>query len=452
MKLRDVLRRLLPLLLVLAGIPAQGEGPLYVGGPASVSAGVVTGTPVEGKPFRWNPTQFPLTYWTDQGNLGGLSKTGTNGADALVQQAFQAWQDVGTARITFSKSGDLGGNVTVSSAGNPTNAADVIDAIKNCSTLPGPPAGGVDQQRTIIYDDSSGSIILALGEDPNVTLGFADAICFSGDGTDNYFNRGYAVLNGKGITSLNASTELKPVMIHEFGHMNGLDHSQINLACLGLCGAADSEGLPTMFPILVDGDAMSTPAVDDIAGISELYPGATFAPSTGTITGRVYFSDGVTQAQAFNVIARRATDPRVTAVSNVSGFLFTGDAGNPLSQFPGATPSPFGSHDQAFMGMYSIPGLPPGSYTVELEGIHNTGFDAFVGGSGLNPVGYLGFEFNLDTPCSPLFLGNSGSLATCNTSDKRTIPVTAGNVASADIILIGTTGALPRYDTYEDGP
>lgn len=448
MKLRHVFRRLLPLLLVLAGIPAQGEGPLYVGGLPSLSGGFVTGTPVPGKPFRWDPADFPLTYWTDQGNLGGLSKTGTSGADALVQQAFQAWQAVPTTSITFSRAGDLGGNVTG------TNALAVQDAIYDCSTLPGGPAGGIAKARTIIYDDSSGSIIDALGDDPNTILGFADAVCFSGDGTDNYFNRGYAVLNGKGITALNASTELKPVMIHEFGHMIGLDHSQVNLNCLpfGLCGP-DLESLPTMFPILVDGEAMSTPAVDDIAGVSQLYPGTTFAPSTGTITGIVYFSDGVTPALGFNVIARRTSDPHVTTVSSVSGFLFTGDAGNPLYQDPIAgTPSPFGSHDQSLMGVYFIPGLPPGSYTVEVEGIHNSGFDAFVGGSGLNPVGYLGFEFNLLADCSPLFLGNSGSLATCSSFDTRTIPVTAGNVATANIILIGTTASFPRYDAWEDGP
>ena len=147
MKLRHVLRRLLPLLLVLAGIPAQGEGPLYVGGDPSLAGGFVTGTPVEGKPFHWNPAQFPITFWTDQGNLGGLSKTGADGADALVQQAFQVWQDVATASITFSRAGDLGGNVTGS------NIVAVQDAIYNCSTLPGDPAGGIAKPRTIIYDD-----------------------------------------------------------------------------------------------------------------------------------------------------------------------------------------------------------------------------------------------------------------------------------------------------------
>ena len=449
MKLRHAVRRLLPLLLVLAGIPAQGEGPLYVGGPASVSGGVVTGTAVEGKPFRWNPTNFPLTYWTDQGSLGLLSKTGTSGADALVQQAFQAWQDVATASITFNRAGDLGGNVTAS------NILAVQDAIYDCSTLPSDPAGGIAKPRTIIYDDSSGSILLALNEDPNVILGFADAVCFSGDGTDNYFNRGFAVLNGKRTSTAADLLDLKAVMTHEFGHMIGLDHSQINLNCLtSIFGSNDLAGLPTMFPILVDGNAMSTPAVDDIAGVSELYPNTTFASSTGTITGHVFFSDGVTPALGFNVIARSTTDPRVTASSSVSGFLFTGDAGNPFVQIqiPGLipSPSPFGSHDPALIGTYFIPGLPPGDYTVEVEGIHNTGSDAFVGGSGLNPVGYLGFEFNLIADCSPLFL--SSPTASC--TSKSTIHVTAGVTTSTgtDIILIGPTGDSRRYDAFEDGP
>jgi len=202
----------------------------------------------------------------------------------------------------------------------------------------------------------------------------------------------------------------------------------------------------------------TTLAADDIAGVSALYPETANSPpnqvpfsTLGAIEGHVYFSDGVTPALGFNVIARRVGDPRITAVSNVSGFLFTGDAGNPLYQDPIAgTPSPFGSHELADMGKYSIPGLPPGDYTVEVEGIHNTGSDAFTGGSGLNPVGYLGFEFNLLADCSPLFL--SSPTASC--TSKSTIPVSAGVTTSTgtDIILIGTTGSLPKYDAYEDGP
>jgi hypothetical protein len=168
----------------------------------------------------------------------------------------------------------------------------------------------------------------------------------------------------------------------------------------------------------------------------------------------------MTPAQGFNVIARLVDNPatttvdesRVTAVSNVSGLLFTGDAGNPLVQDATVgTPSPFGSRDTALIGVYTIPGLTAGTYTLEVEGINNTGTNAFVGGSGLNPIGYLGFEFNLLADCSPLFLSNSQSLTTC-TSTKRTITVTSGSTATADILLTGTTGSLPCYDVWENGP
>jgi hypothetical protein len=390
------------------------------------------------------------------GILGTMSKTGTNGADALVQQAFKVWEDVPTATISFARGSTNSGNLTMDVTA--ANYRTVLDALSDCTTLPNPPAGGVAQPRTIIYD-TDGSIIQLLGEDENTTLGFADALCFTSDGVTNSFNRGYAVLNGKPLsTGTGTVTELKAVMIHEFGHMLGLDHSQINVNCLGLCGAADKAGLPTMFPILVDGTAMSSLATDDKAGISTLYP--TTTTTTGTITGNLYFSDGMTPAQGFNVIARLVDNPvtttvdesRVTAVSNVSGFLFTGDAGNPLVQDPTlGTPSPFGSRDTSLIGVYRIPGLPSGTYTLEVEGINNTGTSAFVGGSGLNPFGYLGFEFNLLADCSPLFLSNSQSLTTC-TGTKRTITVTSGSTATADILLTGTTGSLPKYDAWEDGP
>jgi hypothetical protein len=239
--------------------------------------------------------------------------------------------------------------------------------------------------------------------------------------------------------------------------MIGLDHSQINLNCLtSYCapGSDDLEGLPTMFPVLINADAMSTPATDDIAAISALYPESTFATSTGRITGHVLFSDGQTPAQGFNVIARRVGDPLVTAVSSVSGFLFTADAGNPLVQVPGLTPSPYGSRDPALIGYYDLPGLPPGEYTVEVEAIHNREPIPFVGGSGLGPFGDLEFQFPLPSllppPCTPEYLVSSAT-ASCSSAAATPIPVVGGSVVSTgtDVILIGTP---PRYDAWEGGP
>ena len=96
----------------------------------------------------------------------------------------------------------------------------------------------------------------------------------------------------------------------------------------------------------------------------------------------------------------------------------------------------------------------PGSYTVEVEAIYNTGEHAFVGGSSVGPIGNYGFQFPLPSllppPCTPEYLV-SGATATCNSASATTLTVDAGSVVSTgtDVILIGTP---PRYDAWEDGP
>jgi hypothetical protein len=435
--------------LALAAIVLRAEGPLYVGGPPQ-SSDFPNGNPnsVPGQPYRWvndaTHTPFPLTYWTDQGSLGTQTKTQ---ADNLVQTAFQTWQDITTANISFTKAGDLGANVTAS------NALAVQNALYDCSTLPGNPAGGIAKPRTIVYDDAAGSIMTALGQDPTSTLGFADTPCLESDGTHNYFTRGYAVLNGKFTDTAADQLDLKAVMIHEFGHMIGLDHSQINVECytgLFICSDDELAGLPTMFPYLIDGAAMSTPATDDIAGLSDLYPDLSFATTTGRITGHVFFSDGQTPAQGYNVVVRQVDNPatmqdesRIFAVSNSSGALFTSDEGNVLVPVPGLTPNPFGSHDEALIGTFDIPGLPPGDYTIEVEALEQD----FVLGSGIGPIGsFLGFEFSMPGSCTTQFWNNSGSTV-CDNSTPITVGV--GTTTPVDITLTGTG---PRYDAYEDVP
>ena len=456
MKKPSRLKHLVPVALalaVLAVIAARAGGPLYVGGPGAVP----------GLPYRW--TVNPLTYWTDLGMLGSLAN---QDADSMVVSAFQVWQDAPTASITFAKdtsnSGKLGADVTAD------NITAVLNTIEGCG-----PLGSIAKDRSIIYDVDGSAVAAYLGQgNENVALGFASAACLSSNGLNsNYFQRGYAVLNGRFLDGIDTFTnpevapaEFKAVMIHEFGHLIGLDHSQINLNCLtSYCapGSDDLEGVPTMFPVLIDAAAMSTLATDDIAAISLLYPETVsnppsqvpFASTTGRITGHVLFSDGQTPAQGFNVIARKTDNPLVTAVSSVSGFLFTADAGNPLVQLPGVTPSPFGSRDTTLIGVYDIPGLPPGAYTIEVEAIHNSEPIPFVGGSGLGPIGDLGFQFPLPSllpnppPCTPEYLVSSAT-ATCDSAAATTLTVDGGSVVTgADVILIGTP---PPYDAWEDGP
>jgi hypothetical protein len=441
--------------LALAGLliatAADATGPLYVGSPVDLP----------GEPFYWaKVTDNTLYYWTDLNSLGSRSKSQ---ADALVASAFATWQAVSTQTLRFSRAGNLGADVTQ------YNIVSVLDAVEDCRTLPSSPSGGIAKQVTIIYD-TDGTAMSAIGEDPSSIIGFADAICFAHDATSNYFQRGYAALNGRFATSQYEDT-LQLAMTHEFGHMIGLDHSQINLDCLDDTSSCESDGsidgVPLMFPVLLfdrlDNSRTHILADDDVAGVSNLYPSATYASTTGEIKGHVYFSDRATPAQGFNVIARDTSNGRVVAVSGVSGSLFTGCVGVPTSVLsassqdcdPNNPDSGSGSWNTNLIGVYDIKGLPaPGIYTVEVEAINNSGDYPFTGGSGLNPMGWYYFQFPLPrnpgatAPCSPEYL--STSTAVCSSSSATQITVGAGDVKTTgtDIILMNTP---PRYDAWEAG-
>jgi hypothetical protein len=287
-------------------------------------------------------------------------------------------------------------------------------------------------------------------------LGFAGPLSITSDGINNFYTLARAVLNGKFIDG-QANPEIsvpkfQEAFIHEFGHFSGLDHSQINIEALDPAQrtADNLAGLPIMFPFLLgSAPPQLTLAPDDIAAISELYPDASFQSSTGRIHGRILFSDGATQAQGLNVIARQVDDPatpedesRRIAVSSVSGFKFTVSTGNPLIF---NSDDSFGSRDQTLIGFYEIPGLPPASYTVEVEAID----PQFVGGSGLNPFGFLGFEFAMPATCPGEFLNLAPPESDTDAcGDKSPLVVTPGAVLNTDTDII-LNGTPPTFDTWE---
>jgi len=423
------------ILVFLAGLaacmtPARAGGPLYVTG--------VTATQ-PGKPYRWEVN--PLPYKTDRGGLGNQTNAQ---ADSLVSEAFQVWQDVNTSDISFQNVGELDYDVT----GN--NILTFMNALGNCEDASRP-------VNSIVYD-LNGSALTALGYDNNSVLGFAGSICT--DDVNGIYTRGWSVLNGRFIDgspdTINHQTvtleEFKVTFIHEFGHLIGLDHSQINLNCLTeiSCPAEDQEGVPTMFPILLE-ESQAALKTDDKAALSLLYPNPSFELTTGRVQGRVLFADGLTQAQGYNVIARLVEDPRRTAVSCMSGFLFTAGAGNPFMPEGLDTDLFYGSRDQTLIGYYDIPGLPPGDYTIEVEALNNSGQYPFVDGSSVGSIGNdLGFQFKMPGTCEPQYL-NYPSSPGDSCSAKSTVTVGAGATLSAntDVIILGTP---PRYDAWEDGP
>ena len=403
------------LALFLAAPPeVLAGGPLAVGGTFGVS----------GQAFTWS-TAAAISYRTDNGPLAnGTRFISEADARTRVEAMFQVWQDVTTSNITYSRAGFI--SAVGAFAGGDVNTLAEFDAVEgDCN------AGN---QSPIIYD-ADAAIFIALGVDETSVIGFAGPCALSGGGA---IVSGEAVMNGlfqdgDPNPSDLSDASFDAAFIHEFGHFSGLDHSQINVNCLGGCPADDLLGLPTMFPILVS-STMGSLSDDDIAWISRLYPqttgGTTFANTHGTITGTVFFTDGMSQAQGVNVIARRvdtgANEDRTNAVSVVSGFRFTSNPGQSVTG-TNTGGSSFGSRDPLLIGRFEIP-VPAGDYTVEVESINAT-FDA---GSSVGP---------LDPP-----------IPMPGTAPAAVGPITVAagaTVTGNDFTLVATD---PRFDSFESSP
>lgn len=371
------------LLCITWPLLVHGGGPIQVVGRGSLK---------EGEPFRWNTTA-PVVYRVDGGPLSqnpfGTPVIGNAAGVARVHSLFQVWTDVPTAQITFQSGGSIL-PVEGFSDGDVSTVNEFLAVLASCDR---------GEQSPIVFD-ANGQITSQLIGDPGV-LGFV-SIC-DVDADTATIRSAMATLNGSFQDGINNPAQgnfeltaeaFDAVFVHEFGHFAGLDHSQINLRCLyEECSAAEWEGLPTMFPFLLDA-RMRHLADDDKAWISWLYPAPSFSGQFGVIRGHVLFPDGRTHAQGVNVIARRVQDPARHAVSVVSGFLFTGNPGQevtaeylPCTSCPGgfvganSEGSPHGGRDPLLIGFFEIPVLA-GTYTLEVESIE----PFFFGGSSVGPL------------------------------------------------------------------
>jgi hypothetical protein len=375
-----------------------------------------------------------------------------NNAQGLlrVQSLFQNWQSVPTTSITYSYAGPI------TAPGLSANGD--VKTIQDFNAVQGACNSG--SQNPVIFD-ADGSLLRALGLDPLV-IGFSGTCKL--DPQAGHIVSAFVFLNGQfqdGVTNPALSNyELNPdqfdeAITHEMGHFSGLDHSQINFDLYQggptTCNVDELAGLPLMFPISFCQSRKSAGlpilAPDDIAWISKLYPNSSFSANYGTISGFVFFADGITLLQGVNVIARRVDDPSTPqdeskriAVSVVSGFQFTGNPGQSITG-DNTGGSSFGSRNPALIGYYEIP-VPPGTYTVQTENIGSH----FTGGSRVGPL----------SPPAVTYAANEFWHQYESAYDDPTkadpLNVSAGQtVSNINFILNQTNPLLLRFDPFEDG-
>ena len=364
---------------------ASAEGPKYVAGVSYFNSGTA------GTPLIWANGQ--VNYYTDQGDLSPILPGPS--ADSFVADAFNQWTSISTAALAANHMGQLaedvsGSNVYVNPDGTITMPADIMPSAI------GTPVGVVYD-----YDGTVTDALLGQGAgDPSE--------CFYNaayGGVDNFgvtanFLHALVVING--MCALNSAqlTDVEYRLVRVIGQVLGLGWSQVNdnvLTGNPPPTQADYAGFPVMhsidppncIPITLCYPNPYQPKMDDQASLSALYPVTSgnrsqftrkqiLSTTTAEISGTVYFSGQSAQAmQGVNVVARWI-DPSTGlpsgqyAASSVSGFLFTGDAGNMVTGFTNSLGDPFnqwGSNDTTLEGSFDLVGLqiPTGANTAQYQ-------------------------------------------------------------------------------------
>ncbi len=443
-----------PLVLLLLLLISGCVRVAIAGNPRYVAGASYFNPVVKGQPLTWDSGQ--VSYFTDQGDLSLLLPH--SAADALVADSFSRWTGIPTVALAAIQAGQLaedvnGSNVTVDSLGNVSVPADI-----QLTATARPVAVVYDFDGTVTDALLGAGAGLSSNCFTNAAFGGADNF-----GAGAHFAHALVVVNGNCAQSSSDIPELQYRLVRVLGQVLGLGWSQLNSNVLTgkpqPPSAADRAGFPLMHPL----DPLycvpisrcypspDQPREDDRASLSRLYPVTSqnlgsfpsktiFTDNTARVYGSVYFADDTGIAsqpmQGVNVIAR-FVDPvtnqpsRQYAVSSVSGFLFRGNAGNPVTGFVDAIGNAldrFGSDDTSLEGYFDISGLDipsgatSGTYEITVEG--------------LDPL------WSQDVgPYAPWQVQPSGGASPIR------VTVSRGGAVKQDIFLVG--GATDVIDTRE---
>ncbi len=356
----------LVVVLVVAML-ARAAGPEYVAGSSYFNPSTM------GQPLTWS--LGTVNYYTDQGDLSPILPN--SAANAFVASAFAQWTGVSTAALTITAAGQLAEDV---------NGSNIVVGHNGAVLAPSDVTPYATQTPVGIVYDYDGSVTDAL-----LGAGAGDASqCFWNavyGGVDNFgaganFLHALVVINGQCALQSSQLTDVEYRLVRVLGSVLGLGWSQLNLNVITGSPPPTSDdyaGFPVMHyldslicvPITVCYPNPYQLASDDIAALSRLYPVSnTGNLNTARIYGSVYFANATGNStqpmQGVNVFARWI-DPstglpsHAYGASSVSGFLYTGNAGNPVTGWDNSTGNPysqFGSSDSTLEGFFDLAGLP----------------------------------------------------------------------------------------------